>query len=70
MQVYGGWPFSGEVDIMEVVGPQTIITHALHFGGPWDRCTSITEECRCPITYVLLLQGVVLCIICLLLPER
>jgi beta-glucanase (GH16 family) len=36
-QVYGGWPNSGEIDIMELVGhePSTVYG-TLHYGPPWE----------------------------------
>jgi hypothetical protein len=52
VQEYGGWPFSGEVDILEAVQQQSPLVHALHFGGPWNRCTSITEKIRCVVWQV------------------
>ena len=34
--VYGGWPQSGEIDIVELVGHQPEIAHGtIHYGSPW-----------------------------------
>ncbi len=34
--VYGGWPKSGEIDIMEIIGQKPSTTHGtLHYGDPW-----------------------------------
>lgn len=34
--VYGGWPQSGEIDIMEFVGFEPDVTHGtIHYGDPW-----------------------------------
>ena len=35
-EVYGGWPRSGEIDIMEMVGHEPSTVHGtIHFGDPW-----------------------------------
>ena len=35
-EVYGGWPRSGEIDIMEMVGHEPATVHGtIHFGDPW-----------------------------------
>lgn len=35
---YGGWPRSGEIDIMEVVGHETNVTHGtIHYGNPHNQ---------------------------------
>jgi beta-glucanase (GH16 family) len=35
-EVYGGWPRSGEIDIMEMVGHEPATVHGtIHFGEPW-----------------------------------
>jgi len=35
-EVYGGWPQSGEIDIMEMVGHEPETVHGtVHFGDPW-----------------------------------
>lgn len=35
---YGGWPQSGEIDIMEIVGHEPATTHGtLHYGNPWPQ---------------------------------
>ena len=34
--VYGGWPQSGEIDIMELVGHEPDVVHGtVHYGPPW-----------------------------------
>lgn len=36
MDVYGGWPSCGEIDIMELVGHEADTVHGtLHYGMPW-----------------------------------
>ncbi len=44
-EVYGGWPRSGEIDIMEWVGrePETLFG-TLHFGQPWPNNSSTGVE--------------------------
>lgn len=35
-KVYGGWPLSGEIDIMEMLGQEPNVTHGtIHYGGQW-----------------------------------
>jgi hypothetical protein len=35
-EIHGGWPESGEIDIMENIGSQPSTVHGtLHFGNPW-----------------------------------
>jgi beta-glucanase (GH16 family) len=35
-EIYGGWPMSGEIDIMENVGHEDATTHGtIHYGDPW-----------------------------------
>ncbi len=35
-EVYGGWPQSGEIDIMENIGSEPSTVHGtIHFGDPW-----------------------------------
>lgn len=35
-QVYGGWPLSGEIDIMEMLGQEPNVAHGtIHYGGQW-----------------------------------
>ena len=35
-EVYGGWPQSGEIDVMENVGHEPDVVHGtIHFGDPW-----------------------------------
>ena len=34
--VYGGWPQSGEIDIMELIGHEPHVVHGtIHYGPPW-----------------------------------
>ncbi|MFO8029026.1 MAG: family 16 glycosylhydrolase [Cyclonatronaceae bacterium] len=34
--IYGGWPQSGEIDIMELVGHEPDVVHGtVHYGAPW-----------------------------------
>ena len=35
--VYGHWPMSGEIDVMEAINDMTITHSALHFGGAGER---------------------------------
>lgn len=43
--VYGGWPMSGEIDIMEYLGHEPNTTHAtLHFGNAWPNNQSTTKK--------------------------
>jgi beta-glucanase (GH16 family) len=42
--VYGGWPQSGEIDIMEFLGQQpATIYGTLHFGRPWPNNSSTSQ---------------------------
>ncbi|HOY12242.1 MAG TPA: family 16 glycosylhydrolase [Saprospiraceae bacterium] len=42
-RVYGDWPRSGELDIMEYLGHEPFTTHGtLHFGDPWPNNSSVT----------------------------
>ena len=44
-EVYGGWPESGEIDIMENVGHELTTTHgAIHYGAPWPNNSSMTGD--------------------------
>ena len=47
LQVYGEWPFSGEIDIAEGFRDQERFVSALHFGGPWDHAQSINNCSSC-----------------------
>ncbi|MEN0005408.1 MAG: family 16 glycosylhydrolase [Bacteroidota bacterium] len=39
-QVYGGWPQSGEIDIVELVGSEPNQVHGtIHYGQPWPKNT-------------------------------
>jgi beta-glucanase (GH16 family) len=43
--VYGGWPQSGELDIMEYLGHERATTHGtLHFGNPSPNNASTTKD--------------------------
>ena len=43
-EVYGGWPQSGEIDIMELIGQDPNIAHGtIHFGSPWPNNRSSTN---------------------------
>jgi len=37
---YGGWPMSGEIDIMESVNTADVVHGTLHFGNPWPNNNS------------------------------
>jgi beta-glucanase (GH16 family) len=42
---YGGWPCSGEIDVMEARGQQpTKVAGTLHFGSRWPAHTHMTNE--------------------------
>lgn len=42
-QVYGGWPQSGEIDIIELIGSEPDKAHGtVHYGKPWPNNTSST----------------------------
>jgi beta-glucanase (GH16 family) len=44
-QKYGGWPASGEIDVLEVRGQEsTKVTGALHFGSRWPENTYVSKE--------------------------
>lgn len=41
-EVYGGWPQSGEIDIMENIGHERTTVHGtVHFGDPWPNNRSL-----------------------------
>jgi beta-glucanase (GH16 family) len=43
--VYGGWPQSGEIDVMEYLGHERATTHGtLHFGNPWPNNANATKS--------------------------
>jgi beta-glucanase (GH16 family) len=43
-EVYGGWPQSGEIDIMELIGSEPEVAHGtIHFGPPWPNNRSTGE---------------------------
>jgi beta-glucanase (GH16 family) len=45
--VYGGWPLSGEIDIMEIVGHKPSASHGtLHYGPLWPNNKYIGDEYR------------------------
>lgn len=49
--VYGGWPRSGELDIMEYLGHEPNKVHAtLHFGNPWPNNSSTTKSYTKPVS--------------------
>ncbi|MBP6796233.1 MAG: glycoside hydrolase family 16 protein, partial [Saprospiraceae bacterium] len=49
--VYGGWPRSGELDIMEYLGHEPNKVHAtLHFGNPWPNNSSTTKSYSKPLS--------------------
>ena len=40
-EVYGGWPESGEIDIMELIGSEPATVHGtIHYGRPWPNNAS------------------------------
>ncbi|MBI5472321.1 MAG: glycoside hydrolase family 16 protein [Ignavibacteriae bacterium] len=42
--VYGGWPLSGEIDVMEVLGHETTITYGtIHWGAPYHQQSGGTD---------------------------
>ncbi|MEL6922461.1 MAG: family 16 glycosylhydrolase, partial [Bacteroidota bacterium] len=44
-EVYGGWPQSGEIDIMELVGSEPEVVHGtVHYGNPWPNNRSKGES--------------------------
>jgi beta-glucanase (GH16 family) len=44
-EVYGGWPTSGELDIMEYLGHEPNKIHGtIHYGNPWPNNSSSTAE--------------------------
>jgi beta-glucanase (GH16 family) len=48
-QVYGGWPQSGEIDIVELIGSEADQVHGtIHYGPPWPRNTSAQGSYRLP----------------------
>ena len=42
--VYGHWPMSGEIDIMEAINHMDTSSAALHFGGPGQHHRQITAS--------------------------
>ena len=42
--VYGHWPMSGEIDIMEAINNMDTTSAALHFGGPGQYHRQITAS--------------------------
>lgn len=42
--VYGYWPMSGEIDVMEAINDMGITHCALHFGGPGDGHRHVTSQ--------------------------
>lgn len=48
-EVYGGWPQSGEIDIMENIGSEPSTVHGtIHFGDPWPDNQSTGASYRLP----------------------
>lgn len=48
-EVYGGWPMSGEIDIMEMVGHQPDVIHGtIHFGDAWPNNRHTGASWRLP----------------------
>ncbi len=46
---YGGWPRSGEIDIMELVGHEPNVVHGtLHYGEPWPNNGMTTASYTLP----------------------
>lgn len=46
---YGGWPSSGEIDIMELLGHEpNKVYGTLHFGGPWSNHQQSGASYRLP----------------------
>jgi beta-glucanase (GH16 family) len=44
-KVYGGWPQSGEVDIVELIGDEPDKVHGtIHFGKPWPNNNSLQKS--------------------------
>ena len=42
---YGGWPQSGEIDIMELIGSEPDVAHGtVHYGSPWPNNQSKGES--------------------------
>jgi len=42
---YGGWPQSGEIDIMELIGSEPDVAHGtIHYGSPWPNNQSSGES--------------------------
>ena len=47
--VYGTWPLSGEIDIMEVIGQEPNVQHGtLHYGDPWPKNVHTGGEIKLP----------------------
>jgi beta-glucanase (GH16 family) len=47
--VYGGWPQSGEIDIMESIGNKPSTLHGtLHYGQPWPNNKNIGGQLELP----------------------
>ncbi len=48
---YGGWPMSGEIDIMEAVNQASSLHGTLHFGNPWPQNASQTRVIASPSSW-------------------
>ncbi|MEP7267583.1 MAG: family 16 glycosylhydrolase [Saprospiraceae bacterium] len=49
--VYGPWPQSGELDIMELLGHEPDRVHGtIHFGNPWPNNASSTKSLKLPVS--------------------
>lgn len=42
--LYGHWPMSGEIDIMEAVNDMKVTSAAIHFGGPGSRRRQVSAS--------------------------
>ena len=50
MQVYGDWPRSGEITIMESLRGQYATTGGMNVGGSYATSTNINGTSTCPET--------------------
>jgi beta-glucanase (GH16 family) len=50
---YGGWPLSGEIDIMEMLGQETNTSHGtIHYGGSWPFNMYTGESYNSPVPLI------------------